>query len=61
MLDQGTIVDEGRADTERAVYVQLGAKWWKLVIKKSAAGFLRLHTIYQVRSSRAEKWLGEKK
>ncbi|WP_150526268.1 phage minor head protein [Roseibium sediminis] len=57
MLDLGTIVDEGRAETERAVYVQLGGAWWKLVIKKSAAGFLRLHTIYRVDEAYARKWL----
>ena len=61
MLDLGTIIDEGRAETERAVYVQLGAKWWKLVIKKSAAGFLRLHTIYRVDEAYARNWLEGKR
>lgn len=57
MLDLGTIVDEGRSGNQRAVYLQLGAEWWKLVIKRSVDGFLRLHTIYQVDERRALKWI----
>ena len=57
MLDLGTIVDEGRSENERAVYISLGLSWWKLVIKRSADGFLRLHTIYQVDQRRALKWI----
>jgi hypothetical protein len=57
MLDLGTIVDEGRSENQRAVYLKLGTEWWKLVIKRSADGFLRLHTIYQVDERRAVKWI----
>lgn len=28
--------------------IRLGLSWWKLVIKRSADGFLQLRTIYQV-------------
>lgn len=59
LLDVGTLVDEGRANTERAVYAELGGSWWKLVIKRSVAGFLRLHTIYRVDARRADKWIKE--
>lgn len=61
MLDLGVLVDEGRSANQRAVYVQLGGAWWKLVIKRSADGFLRLHTIYQVDERRALKWLDKDK
>lgn len=57
MLETGRVVDEGRDALQRAVYVQLGGAWWKLVIKRSAAGYLRLHTLYRVNANRALKWV----
>lgn len=57
LIDQGRIVDEGRSESQRAIYVQIGGGWWKLVIKRSAQGYLRLHTIYRVDASRARKWI----
>ncbi|MEP3431763.1 MAG: phage minor head protein [Roseibium sp.] len=58
MIEAGHLIDEGRDRLQRAVYAQLGAAWWKLVIKRSAAGYLRLHTLYRVDAKRALKWLG---
>lgn len=57
MIARGHLIDEGRDRAQRAIYIEMGGVWWKLVIKVSAAGYLRLHTLYRVDRTYAEKWI----
>ncbi len=48
ILDQGTVVDEGRG-AKRTVFWQIGTTWWEVVIARSANGYLRIQTLHVVK------------
>jgi hypothetical protein len=60
MIDDGRLVDEGRGDAQRQIYIELeGLGWFKLVIGRSKDGFLYVRTLYQVAARKALKAIGE--
>lgn len=46
ILDQGTEVDEGQPD-RRSFFHEAAGNLWKMVIGKSAGGYLRVRTLFQ--------------
>lgn len=51
ILDRGTIVDQGKARA-RSVWAEIDGRWWKLVLRISEGGYLRVQTLHP--SSRAQ-------
>ncbi|WP_319775501.1 phage minor head protein [Breoghania sp.] len=60
VLDSGHLIDEGRGDSQRQIYIELaGLGWFKLVVKRSKDGYLYVSTFHQVRTERALKWIAK--
>lgn len=55
MIDQGQIIDENRGDDQRTILVRQGKQVWKVVIKMSKGGFLRVSTIHEIDEKRAAR------
>lgn len=49
LVDGGEIVDEGRGDNFRTVLREIDGVWWKLVIARSGARYLRVQTFLRTR------------
>ncbi len=47
VIDEGETIDEGRGETFRTVVAMVDGVWWKLVIARSAARFLRVQTFFR--------------
>lgn len=58
MLDKGTIVDQGQAG-RRSVLIERDDGWWRIVVGRSAASFLRVVTVHRIDTTRALRLLGE--
>ncbi len=56
MIDEGQLVDEGRANA-RTVFFPFGPVWWEIVLVRSANGFLRIQTLHKVRDADVQKAL----
>jgi uncharacterized protein with gpF-like domain len=58
MIDTGRLIDEGRGDAQRQIYLELpGLGWFKLVIGRSKEGYLYVRTLYHVAARVARKAL----
>ncbi len=45
IIDEGTMVDEGRG-LARTYFARIDGKWWELVVLQSETGYLRIQTIH---------------
>ncbi|SOC26873.1 phage minor head protein [Stappia indica] len=60
IVDEGRMLDEGRGDAQRQIYLELeGLGWVKLVLGRSKDGFLYVRTLYQVAARKALKSIEE--
>lgn len=60
IVDNGRMLDEGRGDAQRQIYLELeGLGWVKLVLGRSKDGFLYVRTLYQVAARKALKSIEE--
>jgi uncharacterized protein with gpF-like domain len=60
IVDKGRMLDEGRGDAQRQIYLELeGLGWVKLVLGRSKDGFLYVRTLYQVSARKALKSIEE--
>lgn len=63
IVDAGAVVDEGKGDNRRTMLSEIDGGWWKMVLARSAKGFLRVATLFRTRKDEAERLLrkhGEK-
>ena len=49
VVDEGETIDEGRGANFRTVLHEIDGAWWKLVLKRSATGYLRVQTFFRTR------------
>lgn len=55
IIDEGVVIDEGKLANRRTILSKKDGAWWKLVLSRSAGGFMRIATMFRVKAGEAER------
>lgn len=55
IIDDGVVIDEGKLANRRTILSQKDGAWWKLVLSRSATGFMRIATLFRTNAAEAER------
>ncbi|MBY6243861.1 phage minor head protein [Methylosinus sp. Sm6] len=55
IIDDGVVVDEGKLPNRRTILSEKDGAWWKLVLSRSANGFMRIATLFRTNAAEAER------
>ena len=55
VVDEGEDIDEGRGENRRTRVARIEGAWWKLVLAKTARGYMRVATFLRVRSQEVRR------
>lgn len=55
IVDEGEEIDEGRGKSRRSIVARIDGAWWKLVLAKTARGYMRVATLLRLRTREAER------